>query len=151
MSRIPLAYRAVALLLVLAVLLPWAAAAAPPDRAVRTHPGLYEITAPFASLWSWLAGLWEKNGCGLDPGGRCVPGTGTAHAQPAGADNGCGLDPNGRCVPGTGTAHAQPAGGDNGCGLDPSGRCLPGLGAAPVQPASADNGCGIDPDGRCRS
>ncbi|MBW8874022.1 MAG: hypothetical protein JF614_03595 [Acidobacteria bacterium] len=123
MSRIPLVCRAVALLLILAVLLPWAAAAAPPDRAVRTHPGLYESTAPFASLWSWLAGLWEKNGCGLDPSGRCLPGTGAAHAQPASADNGCAIDPWGRCLSGPGAAPVQPAGADNGCGLDPDGRC----------------------------
>lgn len=124
MSRIPLACRAVALLLVLAVLLPWSAAAAPPDRAVRTHPGRFEFTAPLASLWSWLAGLWEKNGCMIDPSGRCLPGTGATPPPPAGTDNGCSIDPGGRCLPGTGAAPVQPASADNGCGIDPWGRCL---------------------------
>jgi len=104
MSRIRLACRAVALLLVLTIVFPWAAAAAQLDRAVRNDPGRFEAQAPLASLWSWLVGLWENaqpastdNGCGLDPGGRCLPGTGAAPASAASTDNGCGLDPWGLC------------------------------------------------------
>lgn len=120
MSRIPLAFRAVALLLAL-VVLPGSAAAEPPPRAGKSNPVDSSVAAPLSSLWSWLASLWEKNGCAIDPGGRCLPDT----------------------------APVQPALTDNGCGIDPWGRCLPG--AAPAQPASADNGCGLDPNGRCKS
>jgi len=90
--------RAVALLLFLAVVSPWAAAAAPRDRAVRPHPVRFEITTPLASLWNWLAGFWEKNGCMIYPSGSCLPGTEAAPVQPASSDNGCGLDPWGRCL-----------------------------------------------------
>ena len=114
MSRIPLARRAVILLLILAVATPLAAAPVQRSDQVR-----FEAAAPLASLWSWLANAWTKNGCLIDPNGRCLPGTGTAPAPPAGADNGCGLDPNGRCSPAVSPLPAA----DNGCGLDPDGRC----------------------------
>lgn len=137
MSRIPLAFRAIALLLVLAIL-PWSAAAEPLQRAAQFHIG--SAAAPLTSLWSWLINLWEKNGCGLDPWGRCLPST--VPAQPTGTDNGCMIDPDGRC-------RVTPA--KNGCGLDPHGGCTSGTSAAPAPPASPDNGCGLDPNGRCSS
>ncbi len=134
MSRIPLAFRAIALLLVLAIL-PWSAAAKPLQQAGKSPIG--SAAAPLSSLWSWLINLWEKNGCAIDPWGRCL--SSTAPAQPTGADNGCMIDPDGRC-------RVAPT--KNGCMIDPSGRCLPT--AAPVEPAtSAGNGCSIDPGGRC--
>lgn len=42
---------------------------------------------PFTGLQDWWTGLWEEAGCGLDPGGRCVP----ALSQ----DEGCIIDPGG--------------------------------------------------------
>ncbi|MEA2604195.1 MAG: hypothetical protein QOF89_5187 [Acidobacteriota bacterium] len=114
MSRIPLARRAVILLLILAVAAPLAAAPVQRSGQVR-----FEAATPLASLWSWLARAWAKNGCLIDPHGRCLPGTGAAPAPPASTDNGCGLDPGGRCQP---AASPLPAA-DNGCGLDPWGRC----------------------------
>ena len=101
MSRIM--YKAVVVLLVLTALLPWSAAATQTHRgARRTSSGRFEVTAPFASLGSWLVGLWEKNGCMIDPNGRCLTGTGAAPtgaapSAPTNTDNGCGLDPDGRC------------------------------------------------------
>jgi hypothetical protein len=132
MSRI---LRVVALLPVLA-LLPGSVGAEPLHRAGKPKPVGSFAAAPLPSLWSWLVNLWEKNGCAIDPHGRCLPGA--APVQPDGADNGCGIDPWGHC---------QVAPAKNGCMIDPHGRCLPV--AAPVQPASADNGCSIDPWGRC--
>ena len=111
MSRIPLAFRAVALL-VLAVL-PCSVAAEPLHRADKLNPVSSSAAAPLTSLWSWLISLWEKNGCMIDPSGRCLPSV--APAQPASADNGCSIDPGGRC-------RVAPA--KNGCMIDPSGRCL---------------------------
>ena len=110
MLRIPLARTVVVLLLILAVAAPLAAA--PVHRSVRL-----EVADPLASLWSWLAQVWVKNGCAIDPWGRCL--SGSVPAPPAGADNGCGLDPSGRCHS---AASPLPAA-DNGCGLDPDGRC----------------------------
>ena len=114
MSRIPLARWVVGLLLILAVAAPLAAV--PIDRSDSVR---FEAAAPLAILWNWLSHVLAKNGCMLDPGGRCLPGTGAVPVLPAGADNGCGLDPWGRCHP---AASPLPAA-DNGCGLDPSGRC----------------------------
>ncbi|MGH7483976.1 MAG: hypothetical protein ACREMY_00045 [bacterium] len=66
----------------------------------------------FAGFWSFLTRLWAKNGCEVDPNGRCLP------ASPQAADNGCSADPNGRCLP-----RLSQEAGDNGCSADPSGRC----------------------------
>lgn len=50
-------------------------------------------------LWSFLTSLGNtpvtKEGCGMDPDGRCAP-----VAKPL-SDAGCGMDPNGRCTPAT--------------------------------------------------
>jgi len=111
MSRIPLARSVVVLLLILSVAAPLAAA---PIH--RSDPVRFEATAPLVRLWSWLSQVWAKNGCGLDPSGRCLPEA--APAPRPGANNGCGIDPSGRCQPA-----AIPLPADNGCGLDPDGRC----------------------------
>jgi hypothetical protein len=81
-------------------------------------PRTWKIVAPAAPdvlnrLWSFLA---RKNGCQVDPNGRCLP-----QGTPLGiGDNGCGLDPSGRCRDGQ-----SPAPTKNGCEFDPNGRCLP--------------------------
>jgi hypothetical protein len=64
-----------------------------------------------APLWSFLGRLWAKEGCGLDPSGRCA-------TSPVTTDVGCGLDPSGACKPAS-----TPESLDVGCGLDPSGQC----------------------------
>ncbi|HKH45890.1 MAG TPA: hypothetical protein VKM72_14605 [Thermoanaerobaculia bacterium] len=64
-----------------------------------------------APLWSFLGRLWVKEGCGLDPHGRCT-------TSPVTTDAGCGLDPSGACKPAT-----APESLDAGCGLDPHGQC----------------------------
>ncbi len=77
----------------------------------------------FARLWSLLAQPWYKNGCEVDPSGRCVP----LSSVPMAGDNGCEVDPNGTAK--------------NGCELDPDGRYR----------AAAKNGCEVDPDGTTRN
>lgn len=97
MKRIPTAFKAVALLLLL-IVLPWTAAAEPPHRiagASKPYHGSSSVAAPLNSLWKWLTSLWDKNGCMIDPDGRCI--SGAAPAQPTSTDNRCGLDPGGRC------------------------------------------------------
>jgi hypothetical protein len=56
-----------------------------------------------------------KEGCHLDPDGRCH----TNMAQPPHTKEGCKLDPNGRCY----ASMAQPP--YSGCKLDPNGFCVP--------------------------
>jgi hypothetical protein len=54
-------------------------------------------TAPqdlLSRVWNSLVRAWEKNGCELDPYGRCLPASQTS------TDNGCLIDPNGRCITG---------------------------------------------------
>jgi hypothetical protein len=50
------------------------------------------------SLWGSPAApqLQSKEGCGMDPDGRCL--SVSSQPQPA---SGCGADPNGRCNPGS--------------------------------------------------
>lgn len=81
-----------------------ALAQAPPVSAV----GPRHLVEPAAStdlfdrVWRLLAQPWRKNGCELDPDGRCLT-----------AKNGCSVDPSGRCLATK-----------NGCQVDPNGRCL---------------------------
>jgi hypothetical protein len=62
----------------------------------------------FSGFWSVLVGLWTKNGCQVDPDGRCLP-----------TKNGCSVDPSGRCLPPATTTITL----DNGCQVDPNGSC----------------------------
>jgi hypothetical protein len=71
-------------------LMSWAA-----PRAAGWRTGIPEASpAPLARLWTFLAGAWAKNGCRVDPDGRCLDGL------QAPAKNGCRVDPFGRCAPG---------------------------------------------------
>jgi hypothetical protein len=110
-----------ALLLAAALLVPWAASAAPRSPAeIRTaSPAL------LPRLWSPLTAFWVDLGCLIDPsGGGCGGTQGTTPNSPLVPDLGCGLDPSGGCQGGTqSTAPASPAFPDLGCGVDPSGSC----------------------------
>src|SRR5262249_29649907 len=89
---------------------------------IPAAPGL------FARLWSLMSQVWGKNGCELDPNGRCLQ-------QGASPFNGCELDPSGRC-----RADQSPLQ-KNGCEVDPDGRCIqchpPYSGRTPCAPFSA--------------
>lgn len=69
---------------------------------------------PFARLWSFLTRVWAKEGCHIDPYGRCLEGSQAAPA-PITPKNGCSIDPYGLCTSGS-TNSA-----DAGCGIDPYG------------------------------
>ncbi len=45
-------------------------------------------------LWNAVVRAWEKEGCSIDPYGRCLTDTQDS------ADAGCSIDPYGRCLPG---------------------------------------------------
>jgi hypothetical protein len=50
----------------------------------------------FGRAWDFLANIWRKTGCHIDPNGLCEPAP--APVPPTG-DTGCNIDPDGRCVP----------------------------------------------------
>jgi hypothetical protein len=64
--------------------------------------------------WRLLTGIWTKEGCNIDPSGRCLPAP-----APLPTKEGCHIDPNGRCLP---TAAPLPT--KEGCQIDPGGRCV---------------------------
>jgi len=64
---------AFALVLVASLCLPALASAGEAERADRGSG-----TGGIASqVWTWLEGLWLKEGCLIDPNGRCTPGEAT--------------------------------------------------------------------------
>lgn len=74
-------------------------------------PALSPVSVLLSFLAGWggvgLQGVWLKEGCLIEPNGRCAPDTA----------GGCMLGPNGACAP-------NPAA-DAGYMLDPGGRCAP--------------------------
>lgn len=109
MSRI--SYSKLALVLTLAVVLTTPAGWSAGRRfSIDDSPTrIFKSGDPLVAFWSYLAGLWEKAGCGLAPHGSCKASLSTN------SDAGCGLDPSG-CV--TSDSESTPK---NGCGLDPHG------------------------------
>jgi hypothetical protein len=84
--------RRFAFALILAVLAGNAAQAASRHQPARSVPQL----GMFSAVWNWLAHLLPnapfsqtKEGCGMDPNGRCIP------VPPSAVEAGCGMDPNG--------------------------------------------------------
>jgi hypothetical protein len=68
---------------------------------------IFRTENPLVVFWNYVVGLWDKEGCGLDPSGLCKTNTSS--------DAGCGLDPSGCVIP---SSESAPK---NGCGLDPHG------------------------------
>jgi len=130
---------ALAVFLVLALAAPESLGAGTPRRtAPRRAAQTPSAAALIAILPPWaapLAGLWLKEGCSIDPDGRCLPRL-TSGGGPS--DAGCSIDPDGLCGK---SGPARPSIREEGCSIDPSG-CA---GAAPT----GDNGCSIDPSGHC--
>jgi hypothetical protein len=84
---------AVLLLLVAAILAaPPASAAGRPTDAVSLSP-----LEALDRLWGFLRTVWTKEGCHIDPDGRCKPGM--TSPPPVQTKDGCNIDPDGRCKP----------------------------------------------------
>jgi hypothetical protein len=96
------------LLLVMVLATPWASVAGSERESPRTIQGV-ELGVPeiFSRIWSFLGRAGSKEGCHIDPWGRCTP--------PSQPKEGCNIDPWGRCLP-------EPK---VGCGIDPLGLCKP--------------------------
>ncbi len=84
-------------------------------------------TAPRSAIerieawWNLFAVAWNKEGCRIDPWGRCVVNPAT---QAPTTHAGCGIDPLGLCV--ISLAKQTSSNTDAGCRIDPLGQCLPG-------------------------
>jgi hypothetical protein len=104
------------LLLVALATAPWASAAA------QSRPAAISASAPFdlfSAGWRFLTSLWSKEGCRIDPDGRCMPQAAQPLPVPR-TGEGCRIDPNGACLPRP--ANSVPTT-DSGCHIDPSGLC----------------------------
>ncbi|MFY9825532.1 MAG: hypothetical protein WAM82_29430 [Thermoanaerobaculia bacterium] len=87
------------LLLVAIFATPWVCAAAPrapegpaPVRALE--PARVDL---LNQIWTTLRSLWSKEGCGIDPNGRCSTSPALQPPPTIQTDTGCGIDPDGRC------------------------------------------------------
>lgn len=108
------------------LLAPAASAAGHSASQAGPQPGV--LSRLFSFLTPWFPSFpsaWAKEGCKIDPLGRCL--------DLARTENGCKIDPNGRCL--------DAARAEEGCAIDAHGRCQP--------PATLDAGCAIDPHGLC--
>jgi hypothetical protein len=77
---------------------PWASAG--PWHGSSGHPAMSSdgIVIPdfLSRAWSLLTGIWTKEGCNIDPNGRCLPSL--VISPENSADTGCQIDPGGRCT-----------------------------------------------------
>jgi hypothetical protein len=109
-----------ALALSLVLVAPWAATAQPRNTVVRPAATGGFPSQLLAEVWGFVARLWDKEGCGIDPNGLYISGQSAQPTPPAPQEAGCGIDPSGSCLSGL----TQPAQGEEGCGIDPNGLCL---------------------------
>lgn len=113
MNRPSLRRTLVLVLLAATLVTPWAGAAdlRPETSTPQTVASLGPLGL-FDQIWVLLTGLWNKEGCVIDPDGlHATGGTGSG-------DEGCILDPSGLCVA------ATPVQGEEGCVIDPNGLCI---------------------------
>jgi hypothetical protein len=108
--------RIIVLATLLLLLAPWASAAprhgsTPPPRA-SVGIGIPDV---LGLAWRLMTGGWMKEGCNVDPSGRCLP------VVPI--KTGCQIDPGGHCLSDPPTTPLTSA--DTGCHIDPSGSCIP--------------------------
>ena len=77
----------------LAVAWPASAAGAERENILSAKAGELAIPELFNRLVSFLRGVERKEGCNIDPWGRCEP-----EAKPSQRKEGCHIDPWGRCL-----------------------------------------------------
>lgn len=110
--------KTVVLLLAALLAFPWASTASPRVESPRwAEAAASEFLDFLARGWGALTGIWDKEGCNIDPFGRCMPSAPPSTIQ---TDTGCHIDPSGRCVPAAPSSTIQT---DAGCNIDPFGRC----------------------------
>ena len=67
-----------------------------PHSAPRHSRAHTAAQTPLSRLWDAVVRIWEKNGCGVEPYGQCLPTT-----TQGSVDDGCSVGPDGQCVAGT--------------------------------------------------
>jgi hypothetical protein len=108
--------RVIAVLVLLVIgLLPGAALAEPHARVPRSN-SVFELALGF------VAQIWAKIGCTIDPSGLCIPSPGGQSTQDG--TIGCELDPDGHCIQSPTAQDAPSNQGEIGCTIDPDGRCI---------------------------
>src|SRR3954452_4332250 len=130
--------RRIVLLATLVLLIaPWASAAPRPGSTPPANAFVgIGIPDVLSLAWRFITGGWIKEGCQLDPGGRCIT-ISAPVSHPVGAPGGHHGD----------RRPALPT--KVGCQIDPGGHCLSDPATLPL--TSADTGCQIDPGGHCIS
>ncbi len=85
--------RRVVLLATLLLLIASMASAAPRSESSQPAGISVGIGIPdvLSAVWGFVTGGWMKEGCQIDPSGRCV--------IPLPTKEGCNIDPFGRCLP----------------------------------------------------
>jgi hypothetical protein len=122
--------RVVLLAALLLLIAPWASAA--PRHGNAQPVRISGIPDVLSLAWSFITGGWMKEGCMIDPDGRCV--------TPVQTKEGCTIEPDGRCVASSPVLHQKaPANNTSGshgrtrrpalrtkegCQVDPGGRCI---------------------------
>lgn len=109
--------RVVLLAVLLLLIAPWASAS---PRHGSTQPARasfgIEIPDVLSLAWKVITGGWMKEGCNIDPFGRCV--------TPVQTKTGCTIEPDGRCIPTSAPVSSPLNSADLGCQIDPGGRCI---------------------------
>jgi hypothetical protein len=120
-------------------LLPGVASAEP-------HSQVPRLGSILGGALGFVAQIWAKIGCTIDPSGLCVPSPGVETTQEG--EIGCELDPHGHCIQSP-TAQGTPENqGEIGCTIDPNGHCTQSP-TAQGTVTQGEIGCGLDPDGLC--
>lgn len=90
--------RRVVFLLLLSTLAaaPWAAAGPRRESPPAGRAAAFLVLDLLSRAWSHLTGFRIKEGCNIDPNGRCLTGASPV-PPPATDEEGCNIDPNGLC------------------------------------------------------
>src|SRR3954467_8880530 len=96
---------------------PWASAAPRPGSTPPASASMgIGIPDVLSLAWRFITGGWMKEGCNIDPDGRCVTTLPTKE--------GCNIDPSGYCLPGSPQVASPSTWTDVGCNIDPNGHCI---------------------------
>jgi hypothetical protein len=77
----------------------WAATSRSSKAGIQKRPQATALSPRLQVLQQLWVGFWTKEGCWIDPLGRC--GLDGVSSQPQDSEEGCRIDPWGRCSPGS--------------------------------------------------
>ena len=98
MTRIRSRRKAVLLLLAAVLLFPWTASAGPRSGSFRAiQVSTSTVLNLLGRVWGFLGSSQNKEGCHIDPSGRCAPGAPIPPEPTIQTDTGCHIDPSGGC------------------------------------------------------